>query len=981
MNILNTIRSGKFLKRILTGALIALFVFTVVGFFVLPPLLKSILIKKLSEQAHREVVIQTIKVNPFVLSMSVKGFAIKDRKSSETFISFDELYVNLQSISLFKRGLIVRELRIERPYIRIVRNEDMSYNFSDILGNKESKSGSQSKPLKFSLNNIQILNGSLDFLDAPKRTSHKVKDVNIRIPFLSNLPYYLDTYVQPSFEARLNDKPIALIGRTKPFARSLETAVDVEIKDLDIPYYLAYLPFELNVQVLSGYLSTKTTISYAQYTDRAPTIKLTGDISLQKIQVVDKKKDPLLSIPMLTLQGTEVDLAKRELTVDQLTTRDGILHVRRLPDGKLDGEKLFTPSSSEGKQTLQTKKDEAEKEWVFTLKKIVAEQYEMTAEDLVPSQPVRVNIGQLKLECENLSTLENSISSLSLSFTVNKSSAFSARGEVGINPVLANLKLNVKGLDVIPLQPYFTDKIKIIVTGGKFSTNGTFSFTYAKGSESKATYRGEAFLSHFSSVDKANTDEFLKWNSLYLNGIDVSYSPLYVKIKGISLTDFYSRLIINPDGTLNIQGIMEERDRKPEEPVSSKKGQDGAAAKKIDTAKIIQIEKVTLQGGTINFSDRYIKPNYSANLLEIGGKVSGLSSEENKLSDVYLKGKLENYAPLEITGKINPLREDLYIDLKIDFKDMDLSPVTPYAGKYIGYTIQKGKLSLDLHYLIVKKKLDSQNNIFFDQLTLGDKVDSPDATKLPVKLAIALLKNRKGEIKLDVPVEGYIDDPKFSIGRIIIKILVNLLAKAATSPFALLGAIFGGGEELSHLEFDYGSTAINEQQQEKLNSLVKALYDRPSLRLEIEGHVDIEKDTEGLRQYLFNKKIKSQKLKEMIKKGLPAIPVDEVKIEKDEYPKYLKKAYKEDRFPKPRNIIGMLKDLPVPEMEKLMLTHIEVKNDDLRMLASQRALRVKDYLLKSKQIEPERIFLIEPKSLQPEKNEKLKDSRIDFRLK
>ena len=204
MNMLQGIRSGTFLKRILKWALIFLFVFTVVGFFVLPSLLKSILIKKLSEQAHREVVIQTIKVNPFVLSVSVKGFAIKDRKSSETFISFDELYVNLQSISLFKRGLIVRELRIDRPYIRIVRNEYMSYNFSDILEKKESKSVSQSKPLKFSLNNIQILNGSLDFLDAPKRTSHKVKDVNIKIPFLSNLPYYMDAYVQPSFEARLN---------------------------------------------------------------------------------------------------------------------------------------------------------------------------------------------------------------------------------------------------------------------------------------------------------------------------------------------------------------------------------------------------------------------------------------------------------------------------------------------------------------------------------------------------------------------------------------------------------------------------------------------------------------------------------------------------------------------------------------------------------------------------------------------------------
>jgi hypothetical protein len=250
-----------------------------------------------------------------------------------------------------------------------------------------------------------------------------------------------------------------------------------------------------------------------------------------------------------------------------------------------------------------------------------------------------------------------------------------------------------------------------------------------------------------------------------------------------------------------------------------------------------------------------------------------------------------------------------------------------------------------------------------------------------VKLAIALLKNRKGEIKLDLPVSGQLDDPQFSVGRIILKILINILSKAATSPFALLGAIFGGGEELGYLEFDYGSFDVTDQGRKKLDTLTTALFDRPQLKMEIEGHVDVEKDKEGLRQYLFHKKVKSQKLKEMIKNGMPAVPVDEVKIEQNEYQRYLKMAYKEEKFPKPRNIIGLAKDLPVPEMEKLMLTHIEIKSDDLRLLASQRARTVKDYLLRSNKIEQERIFLVEPKSLQPEKKEKLKDSRTDFKLK
>jgi hypothetical protein len=277
----------------------------------------------------------------------------------------------------------------------------------------------------------------------------------------------------------------------------------------------------------------------------------------------------------------------------------------------------------------------------------------------------------------------------------------------------------------------------------------------------------------------------------------------------------------------------------------------------------VAIETVSFQGGRINFTDHFIKPSYSANLLEVGGRVSGLSSEETRMAEVDLRGTLENYAPLEITGKINPLRNDLFVDLKIDFKDMDLSSLTPYSGRYAGYTIEKGKLSLSLKYLIVNRKLDASNNVFLDQFTFGDAVESPDATKLPVRLAIALLKNRKGEIALDLPLSGSLDDPQFSLGRVIVKIIVNLLAKAATSPFALLGAVFGGGEELTYLEFNYGTETPDGPGEAKLMTLVKALHERPSLRLEIAGHVDKEKDREALRQALFDRKVRSQKLKDI----------------------------------------------------------------------------------------------------------------------
>ena len=1189
---LKQLRSSHKARKISLGVLIFFVVFTLFGFFAVPPILKSVLVKKLSEGLHRQVSIRQVKVNPFMLSVTLRGFLVKEKNNRDALISFDELYLNLQSISVLKRGLILSEMKLTRPYVNIVRNEDGSYNFSDLLESKPKKDETKSR---FSLNNIQILNGGIDFLDGPKHTAHKVRDMDINIPFISSLPYYADRYVQPFFTAKINDTPVSFKGETKPFEDSLETHVDINIKDLDIPFYLAYSPIRMSFKMPSGLLDINTRVSYTQYKDRPPSLDLAGDVAFKKIKIVDLKENPLvtipafeisfapsdliakkihlakvmvqspelnitrdrsskinlmdllpkkgpqektpakestplsldadriqvadgkiefsdfksipfktrldmieigidnlstakdkkakarlslqteskesvklesdfsinpllsegvlelaqiqlkkyapyysqsvlfdvekggldlstkyiyrkaekepemrladlsaaltslklrkrgeksdfLNIPAASIKNTSVDLTKREVTIGAVSTQKGIINLKRSPDGKLNIQNLLVESGTQGVKPEKAKKGQT---MLVTLKDISIDRYMVKMYDSTPQEPVNLAAERITFRGANLSTAKNSKGRASLSFLLNKKGSVATNGSVSMNPPSAHMKLNVKGLEIGPFQSYFTDRFRIIITQGDITLNGTVSAGYSKDGVMKASYKGEASVQNFTSLVKANAEEFLKWKSLHFGGIDAAYNPLNVNISQVALTDFYSRIIINKDGSINLQQVMQEKGGEmqkspaaPEEKPVAIAAKPPAAGPAQKSAKLIKIDAVTFQGGTINFSDNHIQPHYSSNFLEIGGKVSGLSSEENKFADVDLQGKLENYAPLEITGKINPLRDDLFVDLTIDFKNMDLSPVTPYSGRFLGYTIQKGVLSLNLHYLIVKKKLDSQNNILLDQFTLGDRVESPQATKLPVKLAIALLKNRNGEIDLNIPVSGNIDDPKFSMGRIILKILVNLLVKAATSPFALLGAIFGGGgEQLSYVEFDYGSYDLGQQATMKLDNLIKALFDRPGLTLEVEGHVDVEKDREGLRQYLFRKKIKAQKLKDLIKEGQPAVPVDKIIVGKEEYEKYLKMAYKAEKFPKPRTWLGFTKSLPVPEMEKLILTHIEIKDDDLRQLASRRALAVKDYIVKSGKVTADRVFLIEPKSLAPEKKEGLKDSRVDFRLK
>ena len=1119
--------AGKpFLKRYVLWFAVALAAFAVIGFLILPPIVKSVLVKQLSEKLHRPVEIRTIRINPFALSVRVDGFSMKDRAGSGPFLSFEELYLDLQAASLVRGGPVLREILLRSPSVTVVRNEDLTYNFSDILDEFASKPSEKDKPLRYSLNNIRIVGGSVDFDDRPKHTRHTVRDLSIAIPFLSNLPYAVDVHVQPAFEANVNGTLVGLQGMTKPYSASRETTLDLSIRDFNIPHYLEYVPVRLKFRVPSGALDAKTVLSFSQPAGKSPSVALTGSVTLKNLSITDSKDAPVLRLPSLFMasgsleplarrakldnvvisspevflvrektgalnvvsllpergdkaetdkekgpgssfsvevgafhlaggkasysdfsapkpfeataildlsaryrqvsgeagdeallsgleanlsslrlrrrgekedfihipetgvKGADIDLAKKTATVEEAATSKGLLQVTREKDGTLDLAKVLPPAEGTVMKASPLPRKSAEKvtpqpEWLVKVKKASLQQYTVEAVDQTPGDPVTVRVSPLDVTAEDLSTEKNSRGKVSLKATLNKTGKVAIGGAVGVNPVSADLNVNIRTIDIVPFQPYIAEKISISLTGGNISARGKLTLA-ARGDTIRTAYAGEASVTNLATVDKVTSEDFLKWDSLHLDGIKVATAPLSMAIRQVALTDFYSRLVVTPEGTLNVQGIVKKEGQAPAGETAAASPDNNVAAKPPETAAPptpVTIETVSFQGGRINFTDHFIKPNYSANLLEIGGRVSGLSSEETRMAEVDLRGKLENYAPLEITGKINPLRNDLFVDLKIDFKDMDLSPLTPYSGRYAGYTIEKGKLLLSLKYLIVKRKLDAINSVFLDQFTFGDAVDSPDATKLPVRLAVALLKNRKGEISLDLPLSGSLDDPKFSLWGVIVKIILNLLVKAATSPFALLGALFGGGEELSYLEFNYGKDAPDVPAEAKLKNLVKALHDRPALKLEIAGHVDVEKDREALRQILFDRKVRSQKLKDLVKKGGEAPLLDNVVVDAKEYPEYLKKAYREEKFPKPRNFIGLVKDLPVPEMEKLMYTHLQVTDDDLRRLAQRRVKAVKDYLIASKQVEPERVFLVEPKTLAPERKEKQKDSRVVFVLK
>ncbi len=318
---------GKSSKRILgiAGGLVVLW--AAVGFLVLPRVLRPVVERKLSESLHRPVTLRGLSINPFALSATLEGLAVKDRDGGP-FFSFESLYVNLESISIFRGGPVVRAIRLMKPSATLVRLPDGTYNFQDLIPKADAGPAKERKPLRFSLNNIDVEGGSVDFDDRLKQTKHAIRDVRIGIPFLSNIPSKVEITTQPVFEAKVNGSPLSLHGRTKPFSETRETTLDLVFDDVDLPYYLSYLPSETPSKLTSGRLDARLTISFTQPLKGAPTLLVSGSGALRKVAVSYGGR-PLVSWDRFEAVLDSFDLFGRKARIRSLKAVAPELWIRR----------------------------------------------------------------------------------------------------------------------------------------------------------------------------------------------------------------------------------------------------------------------------------------------------------------------------------------------------------------------------------------------------------------------------------------------------------------------------------------------------------------------------------------------------------------------------------------------------------------------------------------------------------------------------
>ncbi|MGU7783621.1 DUF748 domain-containing protein [Burkholderia sp. PU8-34] len=1248
-------------RRIGLGVLIFLVLFGLLGFFAAPPLIRHIAEQQLSQQLDRPATIQRIALNPYTLNLEADGIRLGERGGQGDFIDIGKLVVRPSWTSLFRGAPIVNEIRLDAPRFHILRYDAQRFNFTDLIEKFSKPSKPESKPTYFSVSNIQINDGRIDFDDRLLNEKHVVDNWTLGIPYIATLPSKTDIFVEPKLRARFDGSPLSLDGKTKPFAQSRESEIELKLDRLDVPKLMSYVPAKLPVAVQSGLLSSNLTVNFVM-SGAEPALRVSGTVDLNDAKVTSATSEPLfaargvhvaavsleplrnvmhfdeirldqpvvdlardrqgvlnveklaaqpapktsaepkaapgapaasgvavpeaaseakagtaaeakagavaeakaqpldltirhfaidggtvniddrvpatpttmsltqlaVTLDGLTLQGktpakytlsttlsrggdvkaegafsvaekqadakltvdalalpalqpylgeatrarvldgtlgatvnakadwgktpldaqvadsevrlkslkiatpdakapaivlpdaqakiAKVDLAARTAQVASVDVSGLALDVKRLKDGQIDLAALASPAQKAlPERTVARKAEAAAPSWHYQIDALNVKDATANYTDLSTPRPVKLAIKPLQLSVEKISDDLTKPLPVKLQATLNRKGSLNVSGDVTAQPLKLGLKINGNRLDAAAFEPYFGSALNATIASALLNANGNLTFAQAKDAM-RASYRGDAALVDVRMLDKVTSGPFAGWGSLALSNLKATYDEKGTDVDAarVTFSNFYGRVLLDSQGRLNLKDIVAKEtgpaqslthDTSKGEPVplspqgasapaaaqTAQAAQQASAPAAASAPAIVKAAQppqnpvrlhfgeLVLQNGRVNYTDNFIKPNYTANLVAIKGTVGAFGTDSTTSAPVDVTANLAGNGPISIKGTVNPLIEKPALDLTAAAHDIELTNLTPYSAKYAGYPITKGKLNVDLHYQLANDQLSANNHIFIDQLTFGDHVENDTATKLPVKLAISLLKNSRGEIDVNLPVSGSLSNPEFSIGGLIWRAVLNLVAKAVTSPFTLLAHAFGsGGEELGYVEFAPGSSDLSDAQQKKLDTVVKMLTEKSSIRLDLIGRVDPDKDTPGLRDAYVDRLVRQQKLKDVVGQG-ESIDPRSVKVEPAEYHTYLTRAYKAADFKKPRNIVGLQKTLPDDDMKKALADHAPVDEGSLRALAQDRAQSVREYL--DGKIDSSRMFIVAPKLDAKGIEDKGATTRVDFGLK
>jgi hypothetical protein len=953
-------------------ALVVVAIYAVFGFYGVPALIRSQGTAFVTHKYQRTLQLGEIRFNPFTLELDIRNFVFPDA-DGKPMLAAQRLYVNLQLASVWNRGATFQDIQLEQPAVNAVLRADGSLNLADLAKPFANEPPAPaSAPARLFLTRLAVIGGEFTFVDLghPGTLHAELRPVNFELRDFNTIGNGGNGYTlaaatpageQFNWSGTLEIAPVASKGKFN--IKALRVTTLTELAGSSVP-----------LTVSSGIIALAGGYDFVIH-DGAAGLK----VNLDTLAITNLGLRPsnglsdYVELPRVEIDGTHIDLTQRSVLVDAVKVTGGQIHGwlnanHSVNLTELGGPPRATPQPVAATPAPPPSGTTPAPAWMVKVPMIDLSGLSVDFQDRTLKTAPTFTLAPLQISVAQFQWPFGPPIQVQLKSGLDKSGSLAAQAQVSLPDAVIKGHVELSGFDLPALQPYLAQYTALTLLTGQLGVKADLERD-AKGA---LTVTAETDIARFRTIDDELRLDFVKWDRLSVAGIKYHSDPASLSIHSVRAQAPYARVIIDQNRKLNITEALKPAgakdkplpDPKPSEPKASDTTRTAELAPPAHAVPMpLSIGSVVITNGSANYADQWIQPHFAIGIQQLNGSIDGLSSAAGSRAKIDLNGSVDRYAPAHIWGETNLLSQTTYTDISMSYRGIDLTDVTPYSGHFAGYKIAKGKLTVDLKYHIEDRKLTASHHIVVDQLQLGDKVDSPDAVKLPLKLAISLLKDRNGVIDLDLPVTGSLDDPQFRIGPIIWKVFVNLLEKAVTAPFSLLGHLFGGGDQVNVVEFAPGSAALDATATTRLHSIIKALDARPGLELDVPITFSVVTDTPALAQSHLQSALHQRAA---IADDMP-LPTDPAALFK-----LLLAQFRADlgaKAPLPpltaalttaKKVKGETPDYAPAntELTAALLARVNVADTELQKLGTERAHAVQDVLLHGTDIDPSRIFLI-----------------------
>ena len=935
---------------LLVGLLLAVGLYALIGFKLVPKLIRSQAMDYAKTEFKKPLSLGTISFNPFKFELDMRDIALKDQ--GKDVLALQHLFVDFEASSLWQRAYVFRTVQLDKPFARAIVRTDGSLNLVDLL----PKSTDDSPIPNINIQNLAVNAGKINFADQsralkPEKTltpiSFSLKDFKTHTDSGGfKLAAASDDGERFEWNGNVSLDPIKSKGQFK--VDSFKAVSAYQFLSEDLPFQLS----QGSIDLAGDYSFAFTKLNGLQLDASLPLISV-KDLGLRPKKAV---KD-WVQIPALFIDKTQLSLVKHAVTVSAVHVNGMKADVWMEPDGSINIERLLGSGQRSLVPLSAAAKTNPEAQWTVDLAHFKLANAEFNVEDRTVTPSGKFKLAPLEFSTTGVSMDLNRPLQISVATTINGKAPLKLAGTLVPETVVADLKVELSGMPLSDLLAYLPDYPKLQLTAGAVSAQGQLSLD----EKANIGYKGGAVVDDFKMIDANNKSDFLTWQQVKLDGINYQQGPERVAIDSLSLSKPFMEVFITPQQTINIIDALNA----PTEATN----QSGAKAAAVETP--VKIGKIVFQSGAMSFADYSIQPNFQAKIENLNGSILGVSTDANAEADIDLTGYVINkYSPVSIKGQTNILAYDKHTDIQMAFRNIELPVFNPYSGRFAGYAIAKGKLTTELHYKIDDRKLIADHHVILDQLTWGDATDSKDKVSLPIRLATSLLKDKNGVIDLKVPVTGTLDDPKFKIGPIVWQVIKNIVVKIVSAPFSFIGSLFAGADEAQFVDFQPGSAVLSDSAKKSLPILAKALGDKPAVNLDVPAGTLAELDKEGLVEQNLQAAILAQQnikpgkttptydslepkqqlalLEELYKKQFGKKP-DIPKAEAVDTAEHAEAGWKEKRAAK--------KSYQVQWLETQLKPKFPASDAQLVELGKARGAAVQDALLSDGTLDPNRVFL------------------------